>query len=254
MRHIAPFFWSKYSKKIQLRIDTPYCLGSFTAEDAKERELHFAMGSAGVLQEANCIVLYWLVDKEDGVIIDARFQLFGPSALIAAGEAACELVIGKNYDQARRITADFIDSHLRDKGAAVAFPEEAYSCLNQVVDAIDQAATACVGIPLAAQYVAPPVIGHDIEIVDGGYPGFQALTLKQKIAVVEEVIAKEVRPYIELDAGGVEVINIMNDNEVIISYSGACTSCHSSTGATLSYIQQILRAKVHPDLIVTPDL
>ncbi|MDB6081949.1 MAG: hypothetical protein JWO53_1221, partial [Chlamydiia bacterium] len=97
------------------------------------------------------------------------------------------------------------------------------------------------------------ITGHEIKVVEGGYPGFKDLAIKQKIALIEEVIAKEIRPYIELDAGGVAVMNII-DNEVIIAYSGACTSCHSSTGATLSYIQQTLRAMLDPDIVVTPDL
>jgi NifU-like protein len=143
---------------------------------------------------------------------------------------------------------------VRDKSEKAAFPEESYPLLNLVLEALDQAAASCEGIPLAAQYVAPPITSRDIDIVDGGYPGFDTLSLKEKLAVIEAVIAKEVRPYIELDAGGVEVVNLLNDRELIIAYQGSCTSCFSATGATLSYIQQVLRAKVHPDLTVTPDL
>ena len=62
------------------------------------------------------------------------------------------------------------------------------------------------------------------------------------------------RPYIALDAGGVEVINLLEDKEVIIAYQGSCTSCYSAIGTTLSYIQQVLRAKVHPSLVVVPDI
>lgn len=250
---LKAFPWALYSKKIALRIETPYCIGAFTKQDAEERELHFAHGSQGSVAEGNRIDFYWLVDKSDGVIIDARFQAFGNTALIGAAEAACELVIGKNYDQSRRISADIIDKHVRDRGDLPAFPEEVYPHLNLVVDAIEAASSMCEGVPLANNYSAPPITAHEISYVEGGYPGFKELAVKEKMAVIEEVIAKEIRPYIELDAGGVEVRNIL-DNEVIISYSGACTSCHSSTGATLSYIQQILRATIDPDLIVTPDL
>ena len=68
------------------------------------------------------------------------------------------------------------------------------------------------------------------------------------------ILDKDVRPYTELDAGGVELLNLIEDKEVIIAYQGTCTSCHSATGATLSYIQQVLKAKVHPDIFVTPNL
>ena len=250
---IRPFPWARYSKKIALRIETPYCIGAFSQQDADERDLHLATAAAGTLSEGNCIALYWLVDKSDGVIIDARFSAFGNSSLIGAGEVASELVIGKNYDQAQRITADFIDKYVRDRNDIAAFPEEAYGDLNTVVDLIESVARTCEGLPLSANYTAPPISSHEIEIVDGGYPGFKTLPVKDKIAVIEEVIAKEIRPYIELDDGGIQVTNVI-ENEVIIVYAGACTSCHSATGATLSYIQQMLRAKIDVDLVVTPDL
>ena len=134
------------------------------------------------------------------------------------------------------------------------FPEEAFGHINLVIDAIEMASLACSGIPLAEAYVAPPVTGHEIKVIDGGYPGFKELSLKKQFAVIEDVLAREVRPYIELDAGGIELINLVNGTEVLISYQGSCTSCHSATGATLSYIQQTLRAQVHPDLTVTPNL
>ena len=248
------FPWALYTKKLVNRIETPYCSGIFTQEDADSRALHFASGESGSLEEGNILRFYWLVDPLDGVIIDSRFQVYGDSALIGAAEVGCELCVGKNYDQAHRISAEVIDLHVQEKGALKGFPPEAYGHINMVIDAIEMAAQGCEGIPLAPEYVAPPITAHSIDITEGGWPGFQTLTLKQKLAVIEEVISKEVRPYIEMDAGGIEVLNLVNDNEVLIAYQGSCTSCHSATGATLSYIQQVLRAKVSPDIFVTPNL
>ncbi len=109
-------------------------------------------------------------------------------------------------------------------------------------------------IPLAASYVAPPA-PHDIgEVLEGGYPGWNTLSKVQQLGIIEEVIARDIRPYIELDAGGVQVLDLVQEREVLIAYQGSCTSCFSATGTTLSYIQQVLKAKVHPDLIVIPDL
>lgn len=254
LSQIKPFFWSRYSKKLALRIENPYCVGIFTEEDGQARQVHVARGAYGSLKEGTLVEFYWLVDKSDGVIIDSRFSAFGHTSLIGAAEVVCELVIGRNYDQAKRLTAELIDRHVRDKADIQAFPEEAYPSLNFVLEALDKIAADCEGIPLSQAYVAPPITNRDIDIVEGGYPGWQELGLKQKLAVIEEVIAKEIRPYIELDAGGVEVINLLNDKEVIIAYQGSCTSCFSATGATLSFIQQVLRAKVHPELDVIPNM
>jgi len=248
------FIWNRYSKKLVSKIDKPHSVGSFTKEDAAARQMRLAEGREGTVQAGNAVALYWLVDPDDGIIVDSRFQAYGQSALIGAAEVACELVIGKNYDQAKRISADLLDKQVRDRADDAAFPREASPHLNLVLGAIETAAGQCTDIPFAATYVRPPMPAELGDVVEGGYPGWQELTLKQKMGVIEEVIARDIRPYIELDAGGIDVLNLINEREVIIAYKGSCTTCFSATGTTLSYVQQILKAKVHPDLIVIPDL
>jgi NifU-like protein len=254
MHLTTPFPWSRYSKKLMAKIDNPRCAGHFTREEAEARDMRLAEAKEGSIEDGNVVHLYWLVDKDDGCVVDAKFQVFGQSALIGAAEAACELVIGKNYDQARRISTELIDKHLRDRSDTPAFPKETFPHLNLVLGAIDLAAEQCMDIPFADTYVAPPVPTDIGEVIPGGYPGWMELSLKKKIAVIEQVLDQDVRPYIALDAGGVSVLNLLNDKELVIAYQGSCTSCYSSVGTTLSYIQQVLRAKVHPDLIVVPDL
>jgi NifU-like protein len=251
---ITPFPWARYSKKLIAKIENPRCAGCFTSEEAEARNVRLAFGRDGIVADGNVVYLYWLVDKDDGIIIDAKFQVYGQSALIGAAEAACELVIGKNYDQARRISADLIDKHFRDKSDVPAFPKETYPHLNLVLGAIDAAAEQCMDIPFADTYVAPPVPMDMGEVVPGGYPGWKELPLKKKISVIEQVLDQDIRPYIALDAGGVSILNLLNDKELVISYQGSCTSCYSSIGTTLSYIQQVIRAKVHPEITVVPDI
>lgn len=251
---ITPFPWSRYSKKLAAKIDNPRCAGSFVKEEAEARDVRLAEATEGSVEDGNAVRLYWLVDKDDGIIIDAKFQVYGQSALIGAAEAICDLLVGKNYDQARRVSAELIDKQLRDKSDTPAFPKETYPHLNLVLGAVDAAAEQCMDIPFADTYVAPPVPADIGEVIPGGYPGWMELPLKKKIAVIEHVLDQDIRPYIALDAGGVSVLNLINDKELVIAYQGTCTSCYSSVGTTLSYIQNVLRAKVHPDLVVVPDL
>jgi NifU-like protein len=241
-----------FSKKLSSKIDAPKCAGFFTREEASERNMRLAVGKEGEYRLGAIVVLFWLVDEEDGVIADAKFQVFGPPALIGAAEVACELLLRKNYDQARRLSAELLDRHVRDKSDQSAFPKEAGFFLNLVLFAIEEAALQCMDIPIADGYIAP-LLTTDV-IGDGVYPPWETYTDAQKIALIEEVIAQEIRPYIELDAGGIQIVRLVDDRQLIISYQGSCTSCYSATGATLSAIQQILRAKVHPELIVIPDL
>lgn len=247
------FPWHRYSKKLAAKIENSRSAGYFTQQDAEERGMHFAEGQEGLAIDGNEIHLYLLVDPADGIIVDAKFQAFGQSALIGASAAACELLIGKNYDQARRITAELIDRHVRDKPEEVAFPEETQGHLNLVIGAIEDAIEKCLDLPLPTHYVSP-VPRQISEKEGGGWPDWKTLSREQKLSVIETVLNEDVRPYIELDAGGIEVLDLVNDHELLIAYQGACTSCHSSIGATLTTIQQILQAKVSSELKVVPNL
>lgn len=247
------FPWSRYSRKLRSKIEKPYNYGYFAEEASAQRGMRLVAASDGEIEDGNMIKMYWLVDKEDGTIVDAKFQVLGQSALIGAAEVACDLLVGKNYDQAKRISADLIDKQVRDKPDESAFPPETAPHLNLVLEAIEKAAEQCLDIPLPVAYVAPPAPRDIGEVLEGGYPGWDTLNKKQKIAVIEAVLNGDIRPYIALDGGGVELIDLSEKNEVLIAYQGNCTSCYSSIGATLSYIQQVIRAKVHPDLLVVPE-
>lgn len=244
------FSWKRYSKKLAQKIESPRHAGSFSSDEAKERGMRLVIGKEG--SNSSVVHLYLLVDENDGVIADAKFQVLGPSSLIGAAEVMCELLVRKNYDQALRLTAELIDKQVRDKTDTPAFPQETYLHLNAVIDAASQAAEQCLDIPFVEVFVPAPL--DPSAFGDGtGYPGWDALTKEQKIIVIEQVIADDIRPYIELDAGGIEVVDFVEDRELIIAYQGACTSCHSATGSTLHAIQEILRAKVNSGITVIPD-
>ena len=236
------------------KIDNPHCAGFFTKDDAEARGMRFVESSEGSVEDGNVVRIYWLVDKDDGVIVDAKFQVFGQSALIGAAEISCELVVGKNYLQAERINAELIDKQVRDRNDDQSFPRETYPHLNLVLGAMESCAEQCKDLPLADNYLATPIPVGMTDVIPGGYPGWKELSLKKKLAVIEEVLDQDIRPYIALDAGGVVVLNLIDDKELIIAYQGSCTSCYSSVGTTLSYIQQIMRAKVHPDISVIPEM
>jgi NifU-like protein len=245
--------WERYGKKLRDRIERPRYIGTFTAEEAQERGMRLALGRIGSSHEAIQICLYWLVDESDGIIADAKFQALGPTGLIASCDAACEMALRKNYDQASRFSADLIERHLRENKDQSAIPEEWSTYLNRVIEAIDLAISQCSDIPFAAVYDATP-IEEGFGEIPGGLPGWDEFPEEKKLVILDDVVDREIRPYVELDAGGVKVLGIRDNGEVRISYEGACTTCHSSTGSTLSAIQKILRARVHPSLTVIPEL
>lgn len=245
--------WHRYSKKISKRILEPKNFGTFSNEEALSKNMRLVIGQEGEVELGNVVFLYWLVDEEDGVIADAKFQVFGQTALIAAADIACELVLRKNYEQARRLSAELLDKQLRDASGDPAFPKECAEHLNLVLFAIDNASDQCMDIPLEETFTSSPVASPS-DIPREEYPNWQQLTKEEKIQVIEAVINEEVRPYIELDEGGIKILDLKEDKELIIAYEGNCTSCYSATGATLNAIDQILKNKIHPSLVVVPDL
>lgn len=231
------------NRKLLQAIENPKSVGSFSKADAKAKGMRLAIGSEEEREKGCILYLYLIVDESDGVIADAKFQVFGPPLLIGAVEIACSLLLRKNYDQASRLTLDLLEKEVQAEGSGF--------YLTLVLACIHEAAKQCLDIPLAPTYVAPPLPLESTEEARE-YPGWKELSSPQQIAVVEEVIARDIRPYIELDAGGVQIVDLIAGKEVIIAYEGACTSCHSATGATLGAIQDTLRAKVHPEICVTP--
>ncbi len=229
--------WQKYPKKLKDKILRPISAGTLT----KKMGMRLITGESGSKEQGNWLRLYLLVDEEDGVIADAKYQAFGETALIGALEILCPLVLRKNYNQASRISADMIEQKVG------LFPKETYPHLNLALEALFEACAQATDIPIS---IASPL---SAEAPSGDYPNWSALTLVEKLELIENVIDKDVRPYIELDAGGIEVVELKNDQEVVITYSGACVTCPSSIGATLNAIHEILRSKVHPALTVSPD-
>ena len=158
----------------------------------------------------------------------------------------------KTYDQASRLSVELIDRHLRDKNQSSSFPSESAPLLNKVLDAIDLIVEQCLDIPCAATYDGTPIEEYENSSFEG-LAGWENFPAEQKLKIIEEVIANEIRPYIELDSGGITILGFRETGEVRISYEGACTTCPSSAGSTLSAIQRILRSRVHPSLSVVPE-
>jgi NifU-like protein len=102
------------------------------------------------------------------------------------------------------------------------------------------------------EFLVTPLDLSDLK--KGEYPNWDTLSHEERIGIIQEVLAHEVTPYVQLDDGGVVIKELKNDLTLIIKYEGNCTSCISATGSTLSAIQQILRIRVHPQIEVIPEL
>jgi len=74
------------------------------------------------------------------------------------------------------------------------------------------------------------------------------LTNLQKIALIQEIIEKEIRPGLQADGGDIDLIDI-DGNKVIIAFRGMCTGCLMA-GVTLEGIQNKLRELVSNAIVL----
>ncbi len=68
---------------------------------------------------------------------------------------------------------------------------------------------------------------------------------------VEEIMDTFIRPALAGDGGGVELLSI-EGKVITIRYQGACGSCPTSTASTLSAIENLLKEKVDPEVVLQP--
>lgn len=222
---------------IRKRILDPQFTGTLDPREGMRLLVHEEEGPI----TSSTIKLFLLVDEEDGVIADAAFQVYGPSYLILAAEILCELCIRKTHVQAGNLHGDFIEK------SSEPFPQLERKWINFSLSALDGALEGCKDMVSSVQTPLMQTSGEEKNYEEE----FPLLSLSEKISLIESIIDDEIRPYIEMDEGGV-VIEGLEGFSLKIRYEGACTSCYASTGSTLSAIQGILQQKVHPDLTVTP--
>jgi NifU-like protein len=80
------------------------------------------------------------------------------------------------------------------------------------------------------------------------------LSLDDQKAQINLVLDDKIRPALMADGGNVEVLDVVDGEKIMIQYQGACGSCGSSLGATLSFMEQALRSEIYNELIVVPNM
>jgi NifU-like protein len=70
----------------------------------------------------------------------------------------------------------------------------------------------------------------------------------QKIALIQEIIEREIRPRLQSDGGDIELIDI-DGNKVFVALRGMCTGCLMSN-VTINGIQNKLRELVSEEIVI----
>ena len=75
------------------------------------------------------------------------------------------------------------------------------------------------------------------------------LTNIQKIKLIEETLEREIKPALQKDGGGIELVDVDGDT-VIVRLCGTCAACSASQVTLKNYVESKLKELVTPDLIV----
>ena len=78
---------------------------------------------------------------------------------------------------------------------------------------------------------------------------FVKLGIDDQVLLVNETLSEQVFPMLEMDGGGLEIMDIQGA-DVLIRYYGACANCPIGESGTLVYIQNTLQEKVDPRIQV----
>ena len=84
---------------------------------------------------------------------------------------------------------------------------------------------------------------------------FNDMTLVQKIKAIDSVIDENIRQFLIMDGGNLEILDVKQNGQytdVYIRYMGACLGCASSTTGTLYAIEATLKEKLDSNIRVLP--
>ena len=84
---------------------------------------------------------------------------------------------------------------------------------------------------------------------------FNNMTTVQKLKAIEKVIDENIRQFLIMDGGNLEIIDVKENGaytDIYIRYMGACAGCASSTTGTLFAIENTLKEKLDENIRVLP--
>jgi NifU-like protein len=196
-------------------------------------------------------------DEEKEIVSKFAYSISGPTFMIALFEGLCSLVENKKAAKLGFIKAEDILDKVEAYEMVTSYTDadiaDYIGYISPFVNFIIESYISCIEKTIPVKYTTPEAL-KNFESSGNRIDGFAFLSKEVKLSFIEEVMEKDIRPYIALDDGNVKIKDITKNHVVLIEYEGNCTSCHASGSTTLAAITSILKAKIHPDLEVLPFL
>jgi NifU-like protein len=269
----------EYTDEVKEHFLNPRNIGAI--EDAD------GVGEVGSLACGDALKLTLKVDENDR-IVDAKFQTFGCASAIASSSALTEMVKGLTLDEAAKISnddiADFLGGLPKEKMHCSVMGRDALEkAISHYRGEAEKKVEGnivceCFGVTdieieriLKEQHLDTIASVTDFVKAGGGcgkcHDNIQEiinqvtgserpvkkkpvkLTNIQKIKLIEETLDREIRPELEKDAGGIELVDV-DGNQVFVKLRGACATCNVSQVTLKHYVEAKLREFVTPELEV----
>ncbi|MDD2399779.1 MAG: iron-sulfur cluster assembly scaffold protein [Sulfurovum sp.] len=145
---IGGTIWSEYSQKVTDQMNNPTNKGEITQEQADTMGAKLIIADFGAESCGDAVRLYWAVDPDTDVILDAKFKSFGCGTAIASSNTMVELCKGKTVDEAVKITNIDVESAMRDTPDKPAVPPQKMHCSVMAYDVIKKAAALYKGVDM----------------------------------------------------------------------------------------------------------
>jgi NifU-like protein len=260
----------QFSRKVESLAANPGHRGAFFTEDASARDL------ALVTAKYKDLKVYWLIDPQSDLIYDAKFFSYGGPLSVAMGEALCSLARGMNVYMACDISREEIENLLRDEpdvpatGAAVGATRESplqppnnlrpgpLDNLPLLLATIREAYPAAKALALASLQLKqqtqqqPSARKTPFENLTEADEAWLKKSKEEQLAAIEAVLTSDIRPGLNMDGGDLNIMDLENGTKLTVKYQGACGNCGSSVGATLFFIEDVLRRKIYSGMQVVP--
>ncbi len=224
--------------------------GAYYQEDASEK------GMALLEAKFKDTKLYWLVDLKEDRIFSARFFAYGGKLSLVIGETLCTMVEGLTVDEACSLLKTDVEAKLRDEPEVPAVPEskmKAFDTVEELLKTAKEQYPSAKGVAIASASIdkADFQSTTELNLVAQAWLG---LTKDEQKEQIEIVLDEHIRPALMNDGGNVQVLDVTDGEKVLVQYQGACGSCGSSLGATLSFMESTLRKHIYNDINVVPQM
>lgn len=218
-------------------------IGECTQVDANAADCRLVETQHGTDRGKDHIHLTLLVDPHD-IVKEARYRTLATGADLITYDLMAAACIGQPLESLGAITRAQAGAVLIDAGDPELPPhdlaaDDTFPVLKKVAGRSDKSEP-----KLEAQAgEEAPKKAKDLD--------WDQVGLFEKVRRIEEVLDDQVRPMLATDGGGVDLVDL-KENDLIVQYNGACGSCSSAAGGTLFFIEDTLNSALGTELRVVP--